>query len=85
LWQSYKRENPEAEAAITEGSVPDLWRETVGEQIASVTKVEFRKGILYLSVGSSVLRSELFVRREAFRTELNRRLGSELVRNVIIR
>ena len=41
--------------------------------------------MLYVTLRSSVLRSELLYQREALRDEINRRSGVALVRSVVVR
>lgn len=85
LWKGFKDEHPTISRLITEGSVPDVWREVAGEAIASATRVNFVRGNLYVQVGPSVLRHEIFLNRENFRYEMNSSLGSEVIKNIIVK
>ena len=66
LWSNYKSEHPEIERRITEGSIPDVWARVAGEHIAAATQVNFVRGVLYVKVGPSMLRHEIFINRYYF-------------------
>lgn len=71
---------------FTSTKMPDYWAETVGEKVAQLTEVRgFQNGVLTVRVSNSVWRSELMLRREELRTKMNARIGSELIREIIIR
>ena len=73
-------------AKVAEGRLPELWRECVGEAGAAATqRFELRGRVLNVHVSSSVLRSELFMRREALKNELNRRSKVPLIDRIVIR
>jgi len=77
---------PYVAAKIAEAKLPDYWREIVGDRVAYLTG-EFRldNHILYIGIRSSVVRQELFYRRDYLQAELNRRAGVRLVNAVIVR
>ena len=84
LDEFFKR--PYVAAKVAEGRLPDTWREIVGERAAAdTTELRLERHILHVRIRSSVLRSELFYRRDALCEELNRRSGIRLVHAVIIR
>lgn len=85
LWNGFKQEHPTIARFITEGSVPEVWSQVVGESIAAATRVNFVRGVLYVQVGPSVLRHEIFLNRENFRYEMNAALGSEVIRSIIVK
>ena len=75
---------PWVAAKVAEGRLPELWRE--GEAAAAATqRFELRGRVLNVHVSSSVLRSELFMRREALKNELNRRSKVPLIDRIVIR
>ncbi len=77
---------PYVAAKVAEGKLPETWRAVAGETVAGQTsELRLERGILHVRIRSSVLRSELFCRREALREALNREAGLPLVRAVIIR
>ena len=84
LEEFFKR--PYVARKIAEGKLSEFWREVVGEYVASVTnEVRLERGILYVSVSSSVVRNDLFYRRDQLAELLNSRAGVQLVNVVIIR
>lgn len=85
LWSGFKDEHPTISRLIAEGSVPDVWRRVAGDSLADATKVNFVRGTLFVQVGASVVRHEIFINRENFRYEMNAILGSELIKNIIVK
>ena len=85
LWSGFKREHPYISRLIAEGSVPDVWRRVAGDGLADATKVNFVRGNLYVQVGASVLKHEIFINRENFRHEMNTILGEEIIRAIIVK
>ena len=77
---------PYVAAKVAEGRLPDTWREVVGERVASLTSsLRLENHVLYAHLTSSVVRAELFNRREALVAEINRISGVRLVNVVIIK
>ena len=77
---------PYVAAKVAEGRLPDTWREVVGEHVASLTSsLRLENHVLYAHITSSVVRAELFNRREALAAEINRISGVRLVNVVIIK
>ena len=78
--------HPYVAAKVAEGRLPDTWREVVGERVASLTSsIRLENRILYVNISSSVVRYELFCRRDSLREEINRVSGVRLVNAVIIK
>ena len=77
---------PYIAAKVAEGRLPEVWREVVGEK-ASLQTADLRleNHVLYARIVSSVVRQDLFYRRDAIATEINRKLGVKLVNVVIIK
>ena len=77
---------PYVAAKVAEGRLPDTWCEVVGERVASLTSsLRLENHVLYAHITSSVVRAELFNRREALAAEINRISGVRLVNVVIIK
>mgnify|MGYP003464156465 CR=1 FL=1 len=71
---------------INEARLMLKWNEQMGEVIGrKTTHLEVKNRVLYVSLTSSVVRYELFCRRDALRDEINRVSGVKLVSAVIIR
>lgn len=77
---------PYIAAKVAEGRLPETWREVVGERAAACTKnLRLENHVLYVQITSSVIRHELFLRRDALAAEINRVSGVRLVNVVIIK
>lgn len=77
---------PYVAAKVAEGKLPDTWRAIVGDRTADLTtELRLERQVLYVRLQSSVLRSELFYRRDALRDAINRYSGLRLVDAVVIR
>lgn len=84
LEEFFKR--PYVARKIAEGKLPEFWREVVGEHVASLTnEVRFANNILYVSVSSSVVRNDLFYRRDQLAELINSRAGMRIVNAIIIK
>lgn len=77
---------PDIAAKIAEGELPGTWRTVVGDAVADLTvQLQLRRRILYVSVQSAIVRSELLYRRESLRQELNRRSRVPIIDSIIIK
>ena len=77
---------PHIAAKVAEGRLPDTWREVVGNRAADhTTELKLENHVLYAHLSSSIIRSELFYRREAIAAEINRVSGMKLVNVLIIK
>lgn len=79
-------ERPYVARRIAIGSIPDYWREVVGEHIADLThECRFENGILYIGISSGVARQEIFYRRDELMMRLNERAGHKIINTIIVR
>ncbi len=77
---------PYVAAKVAEGKLPYYWRMAVGEHVANqTTELKLERHILHVRVSSSVIRQELFFRRDTLAQQLNELAGIRLVAAVIIR
>ena len=77
---------PYVAAKVAEGRLPDTWREIVGDRVADLTtSLKLENHVLTAHICSSVVRSELFYRRESLMQEINRLSGVKLVNVVLIK
>ena len=70
--------------------VCEAWRAAVGQRAASATAYAyFKQGVLYCSITSSIIRSiirnQLYFSLDGIRSDINARLGSSLVRQIVLR
>lgn len=71
---------------LTESSIPLYWKEVVGEVIASKTKVKkFDEGKLYISTKSSTWKAEILLRKENIIFNINKILGKEMIKDLVIK
>ena len=70
---------------IKETEVIDAWKDIIGVSIANRTlKIYMNNGKLYVQVNSSIVKNELIMLKEGIRTALNKRVGEDIVKEVII-
>ena len=71
---------------LNEIAVINSWEEIVGKAISSrTTKIFIKDHILYVHLNSSVVRNELLMLREALREKLNKKAGSEVITDIVLR
>ena len=71
---------------LSEISVINSWEEIVGKAISSrTTKIYIKNHTLYVHLNSSVVRNELLMLREALREKLNKKAGSEVIKDIVLR
>ena len=71
---------------LSEIAVINSWEEIVGKAISSrTTKFFIKDHILYVHLNSSVVRNELVMLREALRQQLNKKAGSEVIKDIVLR
>ena len=74
------------EKAMVKEQMPRHWAELVGARVAGISEVRsFEDGVLRVHVTESAWRSELILRREELRKQLNTTFGDEVVKEIIIR
>ncbi|MBJ34278.1 MAG: RNA-binding protein [Flavobacteriaceae bacterium] len=65
--------------------VQEAWLKTMGKNIQKYTyKVVYKKGILYVKLKSSVLKEELTFEKMKVINLLNKELGKEYIKNIVI-
>lgn len=86
LWGDFLKGAPTIARKIAEAKISDVWVEVVGTSIAATTtSLEVKTGVLYVRTSSSVVRNELFMRRESLKDSLNRAVGMKVINVVIIK
>lgn len=72
--------------ALNNARVYSAWNEVVGENLASYTKHRyFVSGVLYCTIESSVARTHLNSRKDEIAAKINEIIGSEVVKQIVIR
>ena len=84
--RDFFEDNTELYEKILEIRVQRAWGEVLGPMVLQYTRnIYVRDHILYVSLTSSVLRSELVLCRERLVKSLNDYAGSAVLRDIIIR
>ena len=67
-------------------SIPEIWKDIVGDKIASHTKVvNADYGKLVISTESSTWRAEIILRKKSIIEKINNTLGKELITDLVIK
>ena len=71
---------------LSEVTIINSWEEIVGKAISSrTTKIFIKDYVLHIHLNSSVVRNELLMLREALKEKLNSKVGSEVIRDIVLR
>ena len=71
------------ENALKQESAVFLWKEVVGRKVAKAAKAEkVDKGTLIVKTDSSVWRQELQMQKEQLIEKINKKIGSEAIREI---
>ncbi|MGB4291264.1 MAG: DUF721 domain-containing protein [Bacteroidales bacterium] len=71
---------------LQEINIIDSWEKIVGKAISSRTsRVTIKNGILTVYLKSSVVKSELMMIREAIKEKINREVGSDFIKEIVLR
>ncbi|HMQ07157.1 MAG TPA: DUF721 domain-containing protein [Saprospiraceae bacterium] len=83
--QSFFKSQQKLSTRYTSNVVKNIWKEQMGPTIFSYTKrVQFSKGTLRIYLTSSTLRQELSMSKQKIAELMNAKLGTDMVREVII-
>lgn len=86
LWTEFMQTNPSARQHMAEARVPEVWAQLVGPAVASRTEsVTVERGVMYVRIRSSVVRNEIFMRREELKDAVNKAIGARVVNVVIVK
>ena len=74
------------ENTVFEKSIAAVWQETLGPQITQQTdRIHLDQGVLYVTLTSPSLKNDIMMQRTTIRLALNKKLGSDIIKNVVIR
>lgn len=66
--------------------IADIWQETLGDDITLATdRIFLQSGYLFVELKSPSLKNELMMQRTFIKTALNKQLGEEVIKQVVIR
>ena len=84
--KQYFEENQFFKKKIAESRVVTGWPQLLGSMISSyTTNIYLRNGVLFVSLSSSVLRSELLMAKERLISKLNEHAGMHVVNDIVFR
>lgn len=62
-----------------------LWKEVVGKMIASRTRsVSVANGVMFVKLASSVVKNVILMEKEGIIQALNKRLGDDVVKDIVL-
>ena len=84
--KEYFEDNPFFKKKLAESRAVTGWSALLGPMITSYTSnIYLRNGVLYVSLSSSVLRSELLMAKDRLMTKINEHAGMHVVNDIIFR
>lgn len=84
--RDFFEDNTELYEKMMEIRVQRAWGEVLGPMVMQYTRnIYVRDGVMYVSLTSSVLRSELTLCRDRLVKSLNQYAGSAVIRDLVIR
>lgn len=84
--RDFFEDNTELFEKMMEIRVQRAWGEVLGPMVMQYTRnIYVRDGVMYVSLTSSVLRSELTLCRDRLVKSLNQYAGSAVIRDLVIR
>lgn len=84
--KQYFEENQFIKKKLAESRAVTGWSKLLGTMISSyTTNIYLRNGVLYVSLNSSVLRSELQMAKDRLISKLNEHAGMHVVNDIIFR
>lgn len=74
------------EKALHKERLPDYWAEVVGSRIARISNIRsLENGVLTVTVSEPTWRTEVTLRSQQIRQQLNTLIGEELIRDIVVR
>jgi len=71
---------------VFETRIAEVWQEALGDRITLETeRIHLQSGTLFVTLKSPSLKNDILMRRTIIRTALNEKLGSEIIKTVVIR
>lgn len=78
--------NPKLAGKLDELDALQAWEEIIGKQICKyVADQKIYKGTLYVKLKSAVVRNELSYKKSEFISQINNRLGKNLLTNIVLK
>ena len=76
-------EETSLQSRMDELKAVDLWKQIVGEHLATLTgKPYVKNGVMQVGVPNAALRQELSMNRTSLRMIINKKLGKEIIKDL---
>lgn len=74
------------EEGLLKVRVFETWNLVVGENVTRCTSNRFfSKGVLYCTINSSILRQQLYFRKDDIIFQMNKMLNSQVIKNIVLK
>lgn len=74
------------ENQVFEEKIAEIWQSSLGDEITLATeKIFLQNGYLFVELKSPSLKSELMMKRSIIAKTLNKELGEEVIKQVVIK
>ena len=78
--------NPKLSEKLDKLEAIDAWNEIIGKQLSKyITDQKINKGILYVKLKSAVVRNELSYKKSEFINQINKKVGKQLLADIVLR
>jgi hypothetical protein len=82
----YWKDNPEMYHQMMEARILRLWGEVLGTYVSNCTSnIYIKNRILFVTMTSSIVRSELVSMRKRLVVKLNDQAGSDVIEDIVIK
>ena len=78
--------NPKISHRLEKLNALDIWQDIIGVQLCKyIIDQKIHKDILYVKIKSSVVRNELSYKKSDFIKQINKRMGKNLINDIVLR
>ena len=78
--------NPKLAEKLDKLDALDAWEKIIGMQLCKyITDQKIYKGILYVKLKSAVVRNELSYKKSDFISQINQKIGKELITDIVLK
>jgi len=78
--------NPNLAEKLDKLDALEAWEKIIGMQLCKyITEQKIYKGILYVKLKSAVVRNELNYKKSDFISQINKKIGKELITDIVLK